>query len=155
MIEIDIHARRLHLDVADDVLAERRSKMDASRAARGSPVDRQRPVSTALRAYARLASSASTGAVRDLDPARLIDSLPGGTGEPSWRSARSAGILTGDVRHLPNPRTSHVAHAHPTRVRPRPPSREVVAVFGPHAGPLSTRERSPDRSETRRATHGD
>ena len=65
MIEIDIHGRRLHLDVPDDVLAERRSKMDASEHP-WQPKDRQRAVSKALRAYARMASSASTGAVRDL-----------------------------------------------------------------------------------------
>jgi dihydroxy-acid dehydratase len=65
MIEIDIHGRRLHLDVPDAVLAERRSKMDASEHP-WLPKDRQRTVSKALRAYARMASSASTGAVRDL-----------------------------------------------------------------------------------------
>ena len=65
MIEIDIHGRRLHLDVPDEVLAERRSKMDASENP-WQPKDRQRSVSKALRAYARMASSASTGAVRDL-----------------------------------------------------------------------------------------
>jgi len=64
-IEIDIHARRLHLHVDDAVLAERRQKMDASERP-WQPVDRDRTVTTALRAYAKLASSAHTGAVRDL-----------------------------------------------------------------------------------------
>ncbi|QGK71105.1 dihydroxy-acid dehydratase [Allosaccharopolyspora coralli] len=64
-IRIDVPSRELELLVDDEVLTERRSKMDAAehpwRAA-----DRERPVTTALRAYARLATSASYGAVRDL-----------------------------------------------------------------------------------------
>ncbi|MCU1453099.1 MAG: ilvD3 [Acidimicrobiales bacterium] len=64
-IEIDVHGRRLHLDVPDKVLAERRAKMNASERP-WQPKDRQRTVSGALRAYAALASSASTGATRDL-----------------------------------------------------------------------------------------
>jgi dihydroxy-acid dehydratase len=64
-ILIDIPNRRLELEVPDDVLAERRSKMDASERP-WQPVDRERVVSKALLAYARMASSASTGASRDL-----------------------------------------------------------------------------------------
>jgi dihydroxy-acid dehydratase len=66
-ILIDVHERRLDLLVDDQTLAERRAKMVASERP-WQPVDRQRPVSAALRAYARLATDASTGAVRD--PAR-------------------------------------------------------------------------------------
>ena len=69
MIEIDVHARRIHLDVADQVLADRRSKMEASENP-WQPVGRDRPVSQALRAYAALALSADKGAVRDLS--RLV-----------------------------------------------------------------------------------
>ena len=65
IIEIDVHGRKLHLAVDDDVLAERRAKMDSSENP-WQPVDRQRPVSQALRAYAALAQSADKGAVRDL-----------------------------------------------------------------------------------------
>jgi dihydroxy-acid dehydratase len=65
VVEIDVHARRLHLDVPDEVLAERRVKMEASERP-WQPLHRDRPVTTALRAYARLASSADRGAVRDL-----------------------------------------------------------------------------------------
>jgi dihydroxy-acid dehydratase len=65
-ILIDVHERKLELLVAPEVLAERRAKMDASERP-WQPVDRQRPVSAALRAYARLATDASTGAVRDPD----------------------------------------------------------------------------------------
>ena len=63
-ILIDVHERRLELLVDDDVLAERRAKMEASERP-WQPVDRVRPVTAALRAYARLTTDASTGAVRD------------------------------------------------------------------------------------------
>ncbi len=64
-IAIDIPARELRLDVPDTELAARR---EALVAALGGyrPADRQRQVSEALRVYAALATSASTGAVRDL-----------------------------------------------------------------------------------------
>lgn len=64
-ILIDVAERKLELLVDPEVLAERRAKMDASEHP-WQPVDRQRDVSTALRAYARLATSASYGAVRDI-----------------------------------------------------------------------------------------
>ncbi|WNV89999.1 dihydroxy-acid dehydratase [Umezawaea sp. Da 62-37] len=63
-ILIDVHERRLELLVDEDVLAERRAKMDAAERP-WQPVDRVRPVTAALRAYARLTTDASTGAVRD------------------------------------------------------------------------------------------
>ncbi|EWC64426.1 Dihydroxy-acid dehydratase [Actinokineospora spheciospongiae] len=63
-IRIDVHARLLELLVEPAVLAERRAKMDASERP-WQPVDRDRPVTSALRAYARMATDASTGAVRD------------------------------------------------------------------------------------------
>jgi dihydroxy-acid dehydratase len=64
-IVIDIPRRELRLDVPDAELAARRSALLASL---GSyrPVDRQRPVSAALQVYAALATSASTGAARDV-----------------------------------------------------------------------------------------
>jgi dihydroxy-acid dehydratase len=65
-ILIDVHERRLELLVDDAVLAERRAKMDASERP-WQPVDRVRPVTSALRAYARMATDASTGAVRDVN----------------------------------------------------------------------------------------
>ena len=65
-IHIDVHGRTLELLVEPEVLAERRAKMDASEHP-WQPVDRQRTVTAALRAYARMATSASTGAVRDVD----------------------------------------------------------------------------------------
>ncbi|MFE9745555.1 dihydroxy-acid dehydratase [Saccharothrix saharensis] len=65
-IVIDVHERRLELLVDDQVLAERRAKMEASERP-WQPVDRVRPVTAALRAYARMATDASTGAVRDVN----------------------------------------------------------------------------------------
>ncbi len=62
-IVIDVASRTLKVDVSDDVLAERRAKMDASERP-WQPVDRDRPVSKALRAYAALTTSADKGAVR-------------------------------------------------------------------------------------------
>ncbi|HMJ78626.1 MAG TPA: dihydroxy-acid dehydratase [Iamia sp.] len=64
-IVIDVATRTLRVDIADEVLDERRRKMDASERP-WQPVARDRAVSAALRAYAALASSADTGAVRDL-----------------------------------------------------------------------------------------
>jgi dihydroxy-acid dehydratase len=63
-ILIDVHSRQLELLVPEEELAERRAKMDSSERP-WQPVDRQRPVTAALRAYARLATDASHGAVRD------------------------------------------------------------------------------------------
>ncbi|MEU3014291.1 dihydroxy-acid dehydratase [Nocardia asteroides] len=62
-IRIDVHTRALEVLVSDEVLAERRAKMEASERP-WQPVDRVRPVTTALRAYAALATSADKGAVR-------------------------------------------------------------------------------------------
>ncbi len=64
-IVIDIPNRELRLEVDDRELAARRERI---RAGLGGyrPVSRQRPISEALRVYAALATSASTGAVRDL-----------------------------------------------------------------------------------------
>ncbi|MFV0458234.1 MAG: dihydroxy-acid dehydratase [Actinomycetales bacterium] len=62
-IEIDVHQRLIQLNVAEDVLAERQAKMEASENP-WQPGERDRQVSKALRAYASMATSASTGAVR-------------------------------------------------------------------------------------------
>jgi len=64
-IAIDIPSRTIHLDVSGEELTERRERLEATTGYR--PVDRDRPVSAALRAYAAMATSADTGAVRDLD----------------------------------------------------------------------------------------
>jgi dihydroxy-acid dehydratase len=66
VIEIDIPNRRIHLAVADDVLATRRSAMDARGEKAWQPIDRERVVSAALQAYALMTTSADKGAVRDV-----------------------------------------------------------------------------------------
>ncbi|MGE0840034.1 MAG: dihydroxy-acid dehydratase [Microbacteriaceae bacterium] len=64
-ILLDVRSRTVQLLVDDEVLAARRAKMEASERP-WQPADRQRPVSQALRAYAALATSADTGAVRSV-----------------------------------------------------------------------------------------
>jgi dihydroxy-acid dehydratase len=64
-VVIDIPRRSLSLSVSDDELADRRTRLLA---ALGSyrPVQRERPVSAALQIYAAMATSAATGAARDI-----------------------------------------------------------------------------------------
>jgi dihydroxy-acid dehydratase len=65
-IVIDIPNRIISVDISDEELQARRDAMNARDNA-WQPVDRQREVSTALKAYAALTTSAARGAVRDLD----------------------------------------------------------------------------------------
>ena len=65
-IEIDIPHRRISLLVAEEELAERRRRMEAKGDTAWQPEHRDRPLTTALRAYAAFTTSASRGAVRDL-----------------------------------------------------------------------------------------
>jgi dihydroxy-acid dehydratase len=64
-VVIDIPNRELRLDVPEASLAARRDEVLATL---GSyrPADRQRPVSAALQVYAAMATSAATGAARDI-----------------------------------------------------------------------------------------
>ncbi|GAB4013391.1 dihydroxy-acid dehydratase [Nocardioides ultimimeridianus] len=62
-ISIDIPNRTIALDVDEIVLAERRAAQE-KRDKPYTPVDRDRPVSAALRAYASMATAASDGAYR-------------------------------------------------------------------------------------------
>jgi dihydroxy-acid dehydratase len=62
-IEIDIPNRSISLDVPQDVIDERRAAQE-KRDRPYTPLDRQRPVSGALRAYASMATAASDGAYR-------------------------------------------------------------------------------------------
>ncbi|CAM4193575.1 dihydroxy-acid dehydratase [Shewanella aquimarina] len=64
-IEIDIPARSITLAVSDEVLETRRQAMQARGKQAWKPVNRERAVSMALKAYAMLATSADKGAVRD------------------------------------------------------------------------------------------
>ncbi len=64
-IEIDIPGRTIHLAVSDEVLATRRAAQEARGKAAWTPLEtRKRKVTTALRAYAMMATSAAKGAVR-------------------------------------------------------------------------------------------
>ncbi|MDO5670045.1 MAG: dihydroxy-acid dehydratase [Corynebacterium sp.] len=64
-ITIDVHTRRLSLDVPDEEIARRREAMEA--ADKPWTAQRERYVSKALRAYASMATSADKGAVRQVD----------------------------------------------------------------------------------------
>ncbi|HWL84124.1 MAG TPA: dihydroxy-acid dehydratase [Roseomonas sp.] len=69
-IEIDIPNRVIRLAVPDEVLEQRRAAMEQRGAAAWQPVNRDRQVSAALRAYAALTTSAARGAVRDVEQNR-------------------------------------------------------------------------------------
>ncbi|PIT37446.1 dihydroxy-acid dehydratase [Snodgrassella alvi] len=73
IIEIDIPQRRIHLAVTDAELAQRRAEMESRGARAWKPVNRQRHVSVALRAYAAMTTSADTGAVRDVSQVERQD----------------------------------------------------------------------------------
>ncbi len=65
LIEIDIPNRKIHLAVDDAVLVKRSAEMEAKGIAAWKPTEvRKRKVTTALRAYAAMATSAAKGAVR-------------------------------------------------------------------------------------------
>ena len=64
LIEIDIPKRTIRLAVPDAVIAQRRAAMEAKGAEAWKPGPRKRNVTTALRAYAAMATSAAKGAVR-------------------------------------------------------------------------------------------
>lgn len=67
IVRIDIPERTINVLVSDDVLAQRRAAMDARTEGAWQPAQpRPRKVSAALRAYAKLVTSADLGAVRDL-----------------------------------------------------------------------------------------
>ena len=67
MIDINIPERSINVRVDDDVLAKRKAAQEARGKAAWTPVaNRPRKVTTALRAYAALTTSASKGAVRQL-----------------------------------------------------------------------------------------
>ncbi len=65
-IEIDIPNRSIRVMVSDETLTERRLAMKARGDRAWKPVNRQREVSQALRAYAAMTTSAAHGAVRDI-----------------------------------------------------------------------------------------
>jgi dihydroxy-acid dehydratase len=66
-IEIDIPNRAIRLALPDAEIARRRAAMEAKGAQAWKPAARKRKVSTALKAYAAMTTSASKGAVRQVD----------------------------------------------------------------------------------------
>ncbi len=67
IIRIDIPARTINVALSDEALQQRRETMDSKGAKAWEPVEeRPRRVSMALKAYARMATSADKGAVRDV-----------------------------------------------------------------------------------------
>ena len=66
IIDIDIPNRRINVRVSDEELANRRAAMQAKGNQAWKPVNRDRQVSAALKAYAAMTTSASRGAVRDV-----------------------------------------------------------------------------------------
>ncbi|MEI5639871.1 MULTISPECIES: dihydroxy-acid dehydratase [unclassified Pseudoalteromonas] len=66
IVAIDIYQRSIDVKLDDTELALRRAKQDARGKETYKPVNRERYVSPALKAYALLATSADKGAVRDL-----------------------------------------------------------------------------------------
>ena len=67
IIEIDIPNRSINVKLSDEELAERRAAMDARGDKAWQPLEaRPRKVSAALKVYAKMATSADKGAVRDL-----------------------------------------------------------------------------------------
>lgn len=65
-IRISVKDRSLTLEVADEEIARRRQEME-NRAQPWQPTERKRTVTKALRAYAKMATSADKGAVRQVD----------------------------------------------------------------------------------------
>lgn len=68
-IVIDVNDRLLHLDISEDEIERRREAQEA-RENPWTPKERQREVSDALKLYAMTATSASTGAARDISMIR-------------------------------------------------------------------------------------
>ena len=62
-VTIDVHNRQLNVEISDEEIASRRAEMEASENP-WKPATRQRKVTKALRAYAKMAASADKGAVR-------------------------------------------------------------------------------------------
>lgn len=67
IIEIDIPKRRIHLAVPDEEIVSRRLAMEGKGSLAWKPENRTRKISTALKAYAAMTTSAARGAVRNVD----------------------------------------------------------------------------------------
>ncbi len=65
-IDINIPKRSINIAISDEILQQRREVMQAKGKDAWKPVNRDRQVSSALKAYAAMTTSASRGAVRDV-----------------------------------------------------------------------------------------
>jgi dihydroxy-acid dehydratase len=72
IISINIHQRTINVNLSDEVLAERRRRMEAKGPEAWSPGARPRLVSQALEAYSLMVTSAAKGAVRDLNQLKRV-----------------------------------------------------------------------------------
>ena len=121
-VVIDIPRRELRLDVTDDELAARRERLLAG-LGRYQPAMRQRPVSAALQVYAAMATSASTGAARDITLIARPDKCAGlDRMGPAWSLVSSARLGRPTPGSWPECRWRAGAAASPVSC-PRPCSR--------------------------------
>lgn len=66
LVEIDIPGRSIRVAIEAEVMASRKAAMESRGAQAWKPLNRDRQVSSALKAYAAMTTSASRGAVRDI-----------------------------------------------------------------------------------------
>ena len=66
MIQINIPERKLDVLISDQEMAARRKEQESRGTAAYTPINRIRPISKALKAYASMVTSADTGAVREI-----------------------------------------------------------------------------------------
>ncbi|TLU64570.1 dihydroxy-acid dehydratase [Thalassotalea litorea] len=66
-IDIDIPNRKIDVLISDEELAQRKQAMESRGKGAWKPVNRQRPISYALKTYAMLATSADKGAIRNTE----------------------------------------------------------------------------------------
>jgi dihydroxy-acid dehydratase len=89
VIEIDIPSRSITLDVDELELAVRRRQLESSGGYKPKKA-RPRKVTPALRAYAAMATSADTGAVRDVASVERVIAVAGAAGPEQNDSAQAA-----------------------------------------------------------------
>jgi dihydroxy-acid dehydratase len=136
LIDIDIPKRTINVRVSDAELERRRAAMDAKGALAWKPVNRARPVSAALRAYAAMTTSAAFGAVRDVsqvehptdaqvhaDPLARF-AIPG---QLSFRTG-AGGLVYADIDNHGGRATICLQGAHVVSYRPKSQQAPVVWV---------------------------
>src|SRR6185437_9325248 len=101
-VAIDIPNRSIELQVDEAVLDERREALLAGNGY--APVNRERVVSPALRAYAAMATSADTGAVRDVDSVERAIAEAAKRGVETPASYRAAGFAAAPAVRSGRPR---------------------------------------------------